>query len=49
MSVKDVAERMMIPNSPERGTAEAMMGTAFDHMTPEQRLLAAECIAAFGE
>lgn len=49
MSVKEVAERMMNPNTDERQTAEAMMGVRFEQMTQEQRVLAAECIAAFCE
>lgn len=38
---------MMIDNSEERIAAEKIMGTKFENMTQEQRVLAAECLAAF--
>ena len=37
----------MMKNSPERKEAEKMMGKSFEDMTPEQRVLAAEVLAAF--
>lgn len=48
MSVREIAARMAAGNTPERETAERMIGRAFDEMTPGERVLAAECIAAFG-
>lgn len=47
MEVKEVAQNMMKSNSRERREAEKIMGRKFEDMTPEQRTLAAECIAAF--
>ena len=47
MKVKEVAIRMLDKNSKERKIAEKMFGKKFEEMTPEQRVLAAECIAAF--
>ena len=47
MKVKQVAEKMLDKNSKERKIAEKMFGIKFEEMTPEQRVLAAECIAAF--
>lgn len=46
-AVKQVAEKMLDKNSKERKIAEKMFGIKFEEMTPEQRVLAAECIAAF--
>jgi uncharacterized protein YbjQ (UPF0145 family) len=37
----------MMKDGPERKEAEKMMGVSFDDMTPEQRVLAAEVLAAF--
>ena len=37
----------MMKNSPERKEAEKMMGKSFEDMAPEQRVLAAEVLAAF--
>ena len=47
MKVKQVAEKMLDKNSKERKIAEKMLGIKFEEMTSEQRVLAAECIAAF--
>lgn len=47
MKVKQVAEKMLDKNSKERRIAEKMFGIKFEEMTPEQRVLAAECISAF--
>ena len=47
MTAKEVACKIMDSNSRERHVAETMMGKTFEEMTPEQRVLAAECIAAF--
>lgn len=41
------ARKMMNPNSIERKEAEKMMGCTFLEMTPQQRVLAAQMIAAF--
>ena len=38
---------MLDTNSKERKIAEKMFGIKFEKMTPEQRVLAAECISAF--
>lgn len=37
----------IMQDSPERKEAEKMMGIAFEEMTMEQRILAAEVLAAF--
>lgn len=47
MTVKEIAIRMMDVNSHERLEAEKMMGKPFEDMTPAQRIVAAECLAAF--
>lgn len=47
MKVKQVAEKMLDKNSKERKIAEKMFGIKFEEMTPEQRVLAAECISTF--
>jgi len=47
MKVKQIAEKMLDKNSKERKIAEKMFGIKFEEMTPEQRVLAAECISAF--
>ena len=47
MKVKQVAEKMLDKNSKERKIAEKMFDIKFEEMTPEQRVLAAECISAF--
>ena len=47
ITVKEVAEKIMLPHSKKRKEAEKMMGVSFEEMSPAQRLLAAECIAAF--
>ena len=47
MKVKQVAEKMLDKNSKERKIAEKMFGIKFEERTPEQRVLAAECISAF--
>lgn len=45
-TAREIAEAMM-NNSPERKEAEKMMGKSFEDMAPEQRVLAAEVLAAF--
>ena len=45
-TAREIAEAMM-KNSPERKEAEKMMGKSLEDMTPEQRVLAAEVLAAF--
>lgn len=47
MTVKEIAVKMLEQDSNERKIAEKMIGVKFENMTPEQRVLAAECIAAF--
>lgn len=42
-----MAWAMMNPNSAERKEAEKMMGVKFEDMTKEQRVLAAQVLAAF--
>ena len=46
-TARDISIEMMNNNSPERKEAEKMMGKNFEDMTPEQRVLAAEVLAAF--
>lgn len=48
MEVKQVALKMLDKNSKERKIAEKLFGMKFQDMTPEQRVLAATIIAAFG-
>ena len=45
-TAREIAKAMM-KNSPERKESEKMMGKNFKDMTPEQRVLAAEVLAAF--
>lgn len=45
-TAREIAEAMM-KNSPERKEAEKMMGKSFEDLAPEQRVLAAEVLAAF--
>ena len=45
-TAREIAKAMM-KNSPERKEAEKMMGKSFEDMTPEQRVLAAQMLAAF--
>ena len=47
MTVKEVAEAMLDCDSKEREIAEIVIGKPFETMTPEERGLAAEFIAAF--
>ena len=46
-AVKAMAWAMMNPDSRARREAEKMMGTRFEDMTPEQRVLAAAALTAF--
>lgn len=47
MTAREMAERLMIPNSAERKEAERMMGETFENMTQEQRRCAAAVLSAF--
>ena len=48
MTVKETAIKLLDCTSEERYNAEKMMGCKFRDMTPSQRLLTAQCIAALG-
>ena len=47
MDYLEIARKMLLDGTDERKAAESVMGISVNDMTPTERNVAAECLAAF--